>query len=66
VRLDGICGLAALFVVLNHIFLHAWPGFPVDHAPLRAARRRANAATASSRSSDTADGLSLRHAIHLT
>jgi peptidoglycan/LPS O-acetylase OafA/YrhL len=35
--LDGIRGLAALFVVLNHIFLRAWPGFPVDHAPLWAA-----------------------------
>ena len=35
--LAGIRGLAALFVVLNHIFLRAWPGFPVDHAPLWAA-----------------------------
>src|SRR5206468_3862093 len=32
--LDGIRGLAALFVVVNHIFLRAWPGYPVDHAPL--------------------------------
>jgi peptidoglycan/LPS O-acetylase OafA/YrhL len=32
--LDGIRGLAALFVVLDHVFLRAWPGFPVDHAPL--------------------------------
>jgi peptidoglycan/LPS O-acetylase OafA/YrhL len=32
--LDGIRGLAALFVVLNHVFERAWPGFPVDHAPL--------------------------------
>jgi peptidoglycan/LPS O-acetylase OafA/YrhL len=32
--LDGIRGLAAVFVVLNHIFLRAWPGYPVDHAPL--------------------------------
>ncbi len=31
--LDGIRGLAALFVVLNHIFLRAWPGYPVDRAP---------------------------------
>ncbi|MGZ4650504.1 MAG: acyltransferase family protein [Kineosporiaceae bacterium] len=31
--LDGIRGLAALFVVMNHIFLRAWPGYPVDHAP---------------------------------
>ena len=34
VGLDGIRGLAALFVVMNHIFLRAWPGYPVDHAPL--------------------------------
>jgi peptidoglycan/LPS O-acetylase OafA/YrhL len=33
VGLDGMRGLAALFVVLNHIFLRAWPGYPVDHAP---------------------------------
>jgi peptidoglycan/LPS O-acetylase OafA/YrhL len=31
--LDGIRGLAALFVVVNHIFLRAFPGYPVDHAP---------------------------------
>ena len=31
--LDGIRGLAALFVVMNHIFLRAWPGYPADHAP---------------------------------
>jgi peptidoglycan/LPS O-acetylase OafA/YrhL len=37
VGLDGIRGLAALFVVLNHIFLRAWPGYPVDHAPFWAA-----------------------------
>lgn len=35
--LDGLRGIAALFVVLNHIFLRAWPGFPVDHAPFWAA-----------------------------
>lgn len=32
--LDGIRGLAALFVVGNHVFLRAFPGYPVDHAPL--------------------------------
>jgi peptidoglycan/LPS O-acetylase OafA/YrhL len=32
--LDGIRGLAALFVVANHVFLRA---FPVDHAPFWAA-----------------------------
>ena len=37
VGLDGVRGLAALFVVMNHIFLRAWPGYPVDHAPLWAA-----------------------------
>jgi peptidoglycan/LPS O-acetylase OafA/YrhL len=31
--LDGIRGLAALFVVLNHVFLRAFPGYPVDRAP---------------------------------
>jgi peptidoglycan/LPS O-acetylase OafA/YrhL len=31
--LDGIRGLAALFVVVNHIFLRAFPGYPVDRAP---------------------------------
>ena len=31
--LDGVRGLAALFVVVNHIFLRAFPGYPVDHAP---------------------------------
>ena len=34
---DGIRGLAALFVVMNHIFLRAWPGFPANHAPFWAA-----------------------------
>jgi peptidoglycan/LPS O-acetylase OafA/YrhL len=29
--------LAALFVVLNHVFLRAFPGYPVDHAPFWAA-----------------------------
>ncbi len=31
--LDGLRGLAALFVVVNHVFLRAFPGSPVDHAP---------------------------------
>ena len=31
--LDGIRGLAALFVVVNHIFLSAFPGHLVDRAP---------------------------------
>jgi len=31
--LDGIRGLAALYVVVNHIFERAFPGYPVDHAP---------------------------------
>jgi peptidoglycan/LPS O-acetylase OafA/YrhL len=33
VGLDGIRGLAALYVVLYHIFLRAWPGGAVAHAP---------------------------------
>jgi peptidoglycan/LPS O-acetylase OafA/YrhL len=33
VGLDGIRGLAALFVVLNHIFERAWPGYPANPAP---------------------------------
>src|SRR5262249_56187534 len=37
VGLDGIRGLAALFVVLNHIFDRAWPGDAADHAPFWAA-----------------------------
>lgn len=32
--LEGVRGLAALFVVVNHVFLRAFPGYPVDHAPL--------------------------------
>jgi peptidoglycan/LPS O-acetylase OafA/YrhL len=35
--LDGIRGLAALFVVLNHIFDRAWPGYPANPAPFWAA-----------------------------
>src|SRR5919202_6519974 len=35
--LDGLRGLAALFVVVNHVFLRAFPGYPVDRAPLWAA-----------------------------
>src|SRR5262249_40951125 len=31
--LEGIRGLAALFVVVNHVFLRAFPGYPVDRAP---------------------------------
>jgi peptidoglycan/LPS O-acetylase OafA/YrhL len=37
VGLDGIRGVAAVFVVVNHIFLRAFPGYPVNHAPLWAA-----------------------------
>ncbi|HEV2376646.1 MAG TPA: acyltransferase [Streptosporangiaceae bacterium] len=38
VGMDGIRGLAALFVVLNHIFERAWPGYPgANHAPFWAA-----------------------------
>jgi peptidoglycan/LPS O-acetylase OafA/YrhL len=36
--LDGIRGLAALYVVTCHIFLRAWPGYPgSNHAPFWAA-----------------------------
>jgi peptidoglycan/LPS O-acetylase OafA/YrhL len=35
--LDGIRGLAALYVVVFHIFLRSFPGYPVDHAPFWAA-----------------------------
>ncbi len=35
--LEGIRGLAALLVVVNHVFLRAFPGYPVDHAPWWAA-----------------------------
>ncbi len=35
--LDGLRGLAALFVVINHVFLRGFPGYPVDHAPFWAA-----------------------------
>ena len=31
--LDGLRGLAALYVVVDHVFLRAFPGYPVDHAP---------------------------------
>ena len=31
--LDGIRGLAALYVVFNHIFERTFPGYPVDHSP---------------------------------
>jgi peptidoglycan/LPS O-acetylase OafA/YrhL len=34
VGLDGIRGLAAVYVVIYHIFLRAWPGYPAaSHAP---------------------------------
>jgi len=35
--LDGVRGLAALFVVVDHVFLRAFPGYPVDRAPFWAA-----------------------------
>ena len=31
--LDGVRGLAALFVVVNHVFLPTFGGYPVDRAP---------------------------------
>ena len=31
--LDGIRGLAATYVVVNHVFERAFPGYPVDRAP---------------------------------
>jgi peptidoglycan/LPS O-acetylase OafA/YrhL len=31
--LDGLRGLAALYVVVHHIFERAFPGYPGDHAP---------------------------------
>jgi peptidoglycan/LPS O-acetylase OafA/YrhL len=38
VGLDGIRGLAALYVVAYHIFVRAWPGYPgANHAPFWAA-----------------------------
>jgi peptidoglycan/LPS O-acetylase OafA/YrhL len=37
VGLDGIRGLAAVFVVLNHIFERAWTGYPANPAPFWAA-----------------------------
>jgi peptidoglycan/LPS O-acetylase OafA/YrhL len=35
--LDGVRGVAALFVVVNHVFERAFPGYPVDRAPFWAA-----------------------------
>jgi peptidoglycan/LPS O-acetylase OafA/YrhL len=35
--LDGIRGLAALYVVADHVFLRTFPGYPADHAPFWAA-----------------------------
>jgi peptidoglycan/LPS O-acetylase OafA/YrhL len=31
--LDGLRGLAALYVVIDHVFLRTFPGYPVDRAP---------------------------------
>jgi peptidoglycan/LPS O-acetylase OafA/YrhL len=31
--LDGIRGLAALYVVVDHVFLRTFHGYPADHAP---------------------------------
>jgi peptidoglycan/LPS O-acetylase OafA/YrhL len=31
--LDGLRGLAALYVVINHVFLRTFPGYPLDRAP---------------------------------
>ncbi len=31
--LDGLRGLAAVYVVINHVFLRTFPGYPADHAP---------------------------------
>ena len=36
--LDGVRGLAALFVVVNPIFLRTFPGYPVDRSPFWAGR----------------------------
>ena len=33
VGLDGIRGLAALYVVLSHVFLRSFPGYPVANGP---------------------------------
>jgi peptidoglycan/LPS O-acetylase OafA/YrhL len=35
--LDGIRGLTAVFVVVNHVFLRTFPGYPADRAPVWAA-----------------------------
>jgi len=35
--LDGLRGVAALFVVVHHVYLRAFPGYPSDHAPAWAA-----------------------------
>jgi peptidoglycan/LPS O-acetylase OafA/YrhL len=35
--LDGIRGLAALYVVADHVFLRTFHGYPADHAPFWAA-----------------------------
>jgi hypothetical protein len=31
--LDGLRGLAALYIVIYHVFLRAFHGFPLDHVP---------------------------------
>jgi peptidoglycan/LPS O-acetylase OafA/YrhL len=31
--LDGLRGLAAVYVVINHVFLRTFPGYPINHAP---------------------------------
>ena len=31
--MDGLRGLAALYVVVNHVFLRTFSGYPIDHAP---------------------------------
>ena len=33
VGFDGLRGLAALYVVVNHVFLRTFSGYPMDHAP---------------------------------
>ena len=35
--LDGIRGLAALYVVADHVLLRTFHGYPADHAPFWAA-----------------------------
>jgi peptidoglycan/LPS O-acetylase OafA/YrhL len=35
--LDGVRGLAAAYVVVDHVFLRTFPSYPADHAPFWAA-----------------------------